>query len=419
MKIDLGAALGRALEQTRAGDPMAATRSIQAALSGRPAAPEARPAQPPRDPAIEDAEIVEDRPGPAARPAAKTDRKPPAPSRRRPLRDVVDLLGKGMPGIDLSGKGMPGLDGLGKNMPGLDILGKGLPGNAKPVAVPDGATFERRTFANPAGQRDYRLYVPSTLPDGAQGLVVMLHGCTQNADDFALGTQMNAVAERHGLIVAYPEQTRGENAQGCWNWFRPGDQTAQGGEPEILAGLALALGAEFDVPKGRTFAAGLSAGGAMAAILGVTHPEIFAAVGVHSGLPHGAAQDVMSAFSAMRGGAGASGASAARSIVFHGTADQTVHPSNGDMLLQAASGPGTSTARSAGRAPSGKSYVRTVVSAPDGSHRAELWMIDSAGHAWSGGAAAGSYTDPAGPDASAQMVRFFLQLPDTDAPASA
>lgn len=384
-------ALGRALEQTRASNPAEATRIIQTALAGR-RDPDAV-ARPPRQAAratgraIEDAEVLEDRPGPRQAPP-----QPRGTRGRRPFGEVVDLLARGRPA-------MPSVD-----LPG----GRGAPG----PSIPAGARYERRSFSCAAGARGYRLYVPAALPDGARGLVLMLHGCTQDADDFARGTRMNDLAERHGLVVAYAEQGRAENPQGCWNWFRPGDQVRGGGEPEILAGLAQALAAKFDVPPGRVFAAGLSAGGAMAAILGVTHPEVFAAVGVHSGLPHGSARDVVSAFAAMRGEAAAPPRARrpVRTIVFHGAADTTVHPSNAETVI-ASAGAAADPVRQTGRVPGGRAWSRSVAAGADGAALTELWLVEGAGHAWSGGAPDGSYTDPRGPDASAEMVRFFLATP--------
>ena len=262
------------------------------------------------------------------------------------------------------------------------------------------------------GSRDYRLFLPSTISEGAKGLVLMLHGCTQNPDDFACGTDMNSHAEKSGLIVVYPHQTRAQNAQGCWNWFRPQDQRAEAGEAALLAALVEAVAAEFAVPQGGIFAAGLSAGGAMAATLAAVHPTLFAAVGVHSGLPHGAAHDVPSAFAAMRGQGGrtkAGGDGSVRMIIFHGTADATVHPSNAEKLVSAA-GPALRGAsrRENGKSAGGRSYSCTVVEGRDGTPLIESWRIEGATHAWSGGRPDGSYTDPAGPDASAEMVRFFL-----------
>jgi poly(hydroxyalkanoate) depolymerase family esterase len=242
-----------------------------------------------------------------------------------------------------------------------------------------------------------------------------LHGRTQNPEDFATGTNMNALAEAHGLAVIWPEQTRAHNASACWNWFRPGDQRRDAGEPAILAGITRPTAAEFNVPDNRIFAAGLSSGGAMAAILGETWPDLFSAIGVHSGLPPGCAGDVVSAFSAMCGDARPAprcprAADASRLIVFHGSADRTVHPSNGERLFEAASGPRNPQDHRAA-APGGRVYTRSRITASDGSIQAEYCLIEGAGHAWSGGHAGGSYTDPAGPDASMEMLRFFLNTP--------
>ena len=223
---------------------------------------------------------------------------------------------------------------------------------------------------------------------------------------------MNPVAERYSLVIAYPEQTRAHNAQDSWNWFRPGDQGPNRGEPEILAGLARKLATEFGIARGRVFAAGLSAGGGMAAILGVTHPEVFSAIGIHSGLPHGAAHDVASAFAAMRGEAAsgpARGKRPVRTIVFHGSADPTVHPANADRIVEAAAaGSRVVLSHESGRSRGGRTWSRTTASTPDGTAWTEDWRIEGAGHAWSGGVSEGSYTDPTGPDASEEMARFFM-----------
>jgi poly(hydroxyalkanoate) depolymerase family esterase len=379
MNTDLATALGRALAETRASNPLQATRLIQAALAGRPEPSPLAGAWPGAS-IVEDAEIIDDDPRPAPT-------KPSTTRRPRSLRSVIDALNRGRPELPLA------------NLPG-----------ARPAAmphVPEGARYERRRFACAAGARDFRLFVPAGA-DAPRGLVLMLHGCTQTADDFACGTRMNELADRHGLIVAYPDQSRADNPHGCWNWFRPGDQRPGAGEPQILAELAQALTREFDVDPARVFAAGLSAGGAMAATLGATHPEVFSAVGVHSGLPHGSAHDVVSAFAAMRGEAAGPtrAAPGTRSIVFHGTADATVHPSNAERV--AAADAALRTERQAGRSPGGRGYTRTVATDAGGAVVSELWLIAGAGHAWSGGAAEGSYTDPLGPDASAEMLRFFL-----------
>lgn len=289
--------------------------------------------------------------------------------------------------------------------------------SGRPAAdpVPPGARITGDRFSCAAGSREYLAYVPASATQGVQGMIVMLHGCTQTPADFARGTGMNALAEKHRLVILYPHQSRGENAQSCWNWFSVGDQRRGRGEPEILAQMALELARRHAVPRDRIFVAGLSAGAAMAVILGQTHPDVFAAVGAHSGLPLGAARDVASAFAAMNG-SGPSDAGPRRdakptpTIVFHGSADRTVHPVNGERIAAAtlASGPEqtmlerkTGTARTRG-------YSREITTLLDGSILLEHWVVDGLGHAWSGGKPGGSYTDLQGPDASAEMVRFFL-----------
>jgi poly(hydroxyalkanoate) depolymerase family esterase len=308
-------------------------------------------------------------------------------------------------------------------MPGRDLM-KGLtrtPARPRPatppLAIPDGATFRSRTHDGRSGSRTWRHYIPASASAGVEGVVMMLHGCTQSPEDFALGTGMNALAETHRLAVLYPEQSRGANAQTCWNWFSRGDQRRERGEPEILAGIARTALAEHDVGLGRVFVAGLSAGAAMAVILGETHPDIFAAVGAHSGLPFGAATDLPGAYAAMAGTvqaapAASAGGRAVPTIIFHGSADRTVHPANGaEIARRVGSGLGTQvieTAKTERRG--GRGVRRTIAHHADGRPLSEHWLIEELGHAWSGGNPGGSYADPAGPDASAEMVRFFLGL---------
>lgn len=403
MNNAFAAAMGRALEQTRAGNGAEAARIIQAALAGdgqvqdvtppapAPAARRARPAT------IEDAEVLDGSPPPrASRATAGRDTAAAAPFQPGDLQQML-------------------LDRLGCMGPQRSSLPQGLPGlrrgNARPQ-VPQGARYETRSFTSPHGARDYRLFLPSNLAAGPKGLIVMLHGCTQDPDDFACGTDMNSHAERSGMIVIYPHQTRAQNPQGCWNWFRPEDQRAEAGEAALLAALTRAVAAEFSVPEDSIFAAGLSAGGAMAATLAATHPSLFAAVGIHSGLPHGIAHDIPSAFGAMRGQGGRSSTKAAgsvRMIVFHGAADATVHPSNAQRLVAAAGPALRGSSRHQSGSAGGRSFRQEIVEADDGTPLVESWRIEGAGHAWSGGRPEGSYADPAGPDASAEMVRFFLK----------
>ena len=361
MSIDFMAAMRRATTATRGGSAAEATRIIQDALAGRPGGDDAS---------------AEPRP-------------------RKPLREVVKTLRWGRSAV---------------GRPKIDL--------AEPPPLPDGARFLTHSFACAAGTRGYNLYVPASAVHGLNGLVLMLHGCNQTPEDFATGTNMNAVAEANRLLVAYPAQTRADNAAACWNWFNPADQRRNAGEPAILAGLARTLAAEFDIPPARTFAAGLSAGGAMVAVLGATYPDLFAAIGVHSGLPAGAANDVVSAFAAMRGDSGIAsvrmhtegGSPVPRTIIFHGTADRTVHAGNAERVAAAATAraPSGASRSERGIARSGRAYARTLHEDPQGTVAVELWMIEGAGHAWAGGNEGGSYTDPSGPDASAEMARFFL-----------
>ena len=243
-------------------------------------------------------------------------------------------------------------------------------------------------------------------------LIVMLHGCTQTPEDFAAGTGMNALAKEFGCLIAYPAQPAGANARKCWNWYRPEDQARDGGEPALIAGLTRAIQQEHHGDPARTYVAGLSAGGAAAVVVATAYPEVFRAVGVHSGLPAGSAHDVPSAFAAMRSGSrGRPHQSSVPTIVFHGLADSTVHPRNGaSVLAQAlATMPSLRASARQGVSDGGRRYRTTAHLHGDGHSLAEHWEIDGAGHAWAGGHAAGSYTDPSGPDASRQMMRFFLQ----------
>ncbi len=274
-------------------------------------------------------------------------------------------------------------------------------------------SFEFGVVANEAGTRRYKLYVPKTFDGTPLPLVVMLHGCTQTPDDFAAGTRMNDVADETGVLVAYPEQRASANSSKCWNWFRPADQRRDGGEPSLIADLVRQVSRDLPVAPGKVFVAGLSAGGAAAAVLAHEYPDLFAGACVHSGLACGAARDLPSALAAMRSGAPARSGGTVRAvptIVFHGTGDRTVNPANAGHVTSAAaaclSAPDVTHGRSAG----GVHYSRAVYRDDTGRPSAETWMLQGAGHAWSGGSSSGSYTDPLGPDASREMMRFFLSL---------
>ena len=291
----------------------------------------------------------------------------------------------------------------------------GLAGNRSPEAktpLPDGARFEEHTYANQAGSRRYKLFVPSRYCGEPMPLVVMLHGCKQSPDDFAAGTRMNELAEEQSFLVAYPAQSPSANSSKCWNWFNGDDQLRDMGEPSLIAGITRQIMGDFAVNPTRVYIAGLSAGGAAAAIMGSAYPDLYAAIGVHSGLACGAAKDLPSAFSAMR--QGGSPPQATRpllpTIVFHGDRDNTVSPLNGDQVIaQSKGGMKFHQTISRGQSAGGISYTRTVHADGSGSPVLEQWVLHGAGHAWSGGSPAGSYTDPRGPDASREMLRFFLE----------
>jgi poly(hydroxyalkanoate) depolymerase family esterase len=371
MTSHIGEALRKAARLTRLGQLGEATKLIQAALGRQPSRA-------------------------AAEPPAESSVSRPKHSRSQrvvlPLGQTIELLRQRRPERPLPGRPAP------------------------EPAVPPGARFEARTYASAAGSRGYRLFVPSGAPR-RRPLLVMLHGCTQNPDDFAVGTGMNDLAQAEQVFVVYPGQASAANQSYCWNWFNRQDQERGSGEPSILAGLTRELIQEFDSDPRGIFVAGLSAGGAMAAVMGATYPDLYCGLGIHSGLPYGSATDVASAFSTMRGGAHVRltrphrvNTARPRTIVFHGAADTTVNPVNGerivDELESCLADPRATLIE--GKSAGGRTYRRRLVY-DGGSTWAEHWVIDGVGHAWSGGNPLGSYTDPTGPDASSEMLRFFLR----------
>jgi poly(hydroxyalkanoate) depolymerase family esterase len=325
------------------------------------------------------------------------------------------------------------LTGAGKLAEATALLQRTLHDGAAPVSAASGGlvidgelVVERRTdqtrssgrflaltHRGPAGSRPYKLYIPASYHGQSVPLVVMLHGCTQSADDFAAGTRMNEAAEVTPCLVAYPEQLSSANPQRCWNWFNGTDQKRGAGEPALIAGITRAIIREHAVDPARVYVAGLSAGGAAAAIMGAAYPELYAAICVHSGLACGAASDMPSAFAAMRSGHPGSPAKPAGrrvpAIVFHGDRDSTVHPDNADAVINQSAGTrDLLVSTQEGRVPNGHSWRRSTYATQDGSPVLEQWTIHGGGHAWSGGSPAGSFTDPKGPDATAEMLRFFL-----------
>jgi poly(hydroxyalkanoate) depolymerase family esterase len=411
MKLDDNflAQMREATQLLQTSGPAAATAAIQRALQGSSPPDAATPNQAWPESMRQPDGLIDINPPAAGAAGAATDaatdiltrfrnssmpsaRKWKGPSARQPIQDVdVDVAGKGK--------------------------------------------FLSASCTNHAGTRAYKLYVPSGYSDAggeALPLVVMLHGCKQNPDDFAAGTGMNAIAEQNNCFVIYPAQMKAANGSNCWNWFKTSDQQRDQGEPSIIADITREVIRTYRIDVRRIYVAGLSAGGAMAAILGATYPELYAAVGIHSGLPHGAAHDLPSAFAAMQNGRAAAGplgslnagektpASRAQpipAIVFHGDRDTTVHPCNGDQALAQciADRAGDRTEQQArsevkvekGSVPQGRAYTRTIRHDSNGKAIAEHWLVHGAGHAWSGGTRNGSYTDPKGPNAAQEMLRFF------------
>jgi poly(hydroxyalkanoate) depolymerase family esterase len=314
---------------------------------------------------------------------------------------------------------------------GLAPAQRGVNGFAEPAApvrprtppldaTPIPGRLSTQRHVGPHGEREFALYLPSNH-DGVTPLplLVMLHGCKQDPRDFALGTRMNEVAEARGFVVAYPAQSARANGGCCWNWFEGAQQQRGAPEPASIVGVVEQLVAQHAVDRSRVFVAGLSAGAAMALLLGRHYPEVFAGVAAHSGLPAGAARDMPSAFAAMSGGPAGTLSQppgpALPTIVFHGDVDATVVPRNGHAIVDAA----LAAWRQEGLAlqesvrlevhAGGRLCTTTEYRDTRGRALVESWTVHGAAHAWSGGSSAGSYTDVGGPDASAQIARFFLE----------
>ena len=372
MNIDL-ASLTAALGQVRSGNLRAATSTIQAALGSRKGAP--------------------------ASFASAASAGQAAPASPTGPGDVIDVTARFL---------TPEASDSSSTEPAARAEERSA--RAEP---PANGRFLADSYSDGRDRRDYKLFVPPQAGDRPLPLVVMLHGCTQDPDDFAAGTGMNEMAAAQGFYVLYPAQSRQANPQGCWNWFKHSHQQRGRGEPALLAAMTRDVMQHHRIDAQRVFVAGLSAGGAMAAILGETHPDLYAAVGVHSGLAAGSALDLPSALSAMRGaGQHPAGApTGVPTIVFHGDADATVHQRNGEHVIRACVDATATVEITAVNAAGMRSATRAIHRGADGAILAERWTIHGAPHAWSGGRTAGSYTDSRGPDASAELIRFFLEHP--------
>src|SRR5271170_2276305 len=299
-------------------------------------------------------------------------------------------------------------------------------------------TASAQTFATQTIQgRTCMIYTPSK-PLANPPLILMLHGCTQDPTDFAAGTQMNTVAEQRGWIVLYVDEPTSANQNKCWNWYLPQHQQRGQGEPALLAAITQQVIQSTGADPTRVYVAGMSAGAAMTVIMGATYPDVFAAIGVCSGLEYASATDVASAYVAMANGgpnpvqqgqaawnAMGSAARLVPAMVFHGSSDTTVAPVNGGQIVSqwiatdnlAPNGQAHSTLPTSpssttnATASGGLSYTETDYADPAGHVLISYVLVSGMNHAWSGGSSAGSYTEPRGPDASNMLADFFANNP--------
>lgn len=305
----------------------------------------------------------------------------------------------------------------------LSPLGKmpfAEPKQEEEAELSEGGRFIRALYTDSSGgTHRYKLFIPSGYNGQSLPLIVMLHGCTQDPDDFAVGTRMNAIAEEQHCFVAYPAQTPSANHSKCWNWFKALHQQRDQGEASLIAGITRDIIKKYSINERKVYIAGLSAGGAMALVMATVYPELYAATGVHSGLPYASAHDLPSAMAAMKNGTATGSSSKANQrlkaipiIVFHGNKDTTVHPRNGEHIMeQTVEGGAKQAFVETGRVPNGHAYTRSMYYGDSGEVTAEHWLVHDAGHAWSGGNSRGTYTDVKGPNASKEMMRFFLSVP--------
>ncbi len=412
------AAMAEATRLTRRGRLAEATALIQQTLASP-----GTPWRVPDAPYAEDPDAAEETGGMLPRPAAL----PPAAEGEAVVPTASDGETVLPPAADEEippGRVSSGLLRRLRTFPRRSAASPVLPQRSAPPATQRlAATFDALSYTNAAGTRSYRLYVPTGYTGAPLPLVVMLHGGTQDAATFAAATGMNALAERETFLVAYPEQDRSANPGLYWNWFARTHQRRDVGEPSLIAGITLQVMDSYKVDADRVYVAGFSAGGAMAAVMAAVYPDLYAAVGVHSGVAYAAAKDLPSALAAMRQGPPRPARPTAQPlplIVFHGDQDATVAPANAAGLIggvlaadPADRRPGTSptTVTSRGQVPGGHAYTRTCYQDPTGATVAESWTIHQSGHGWSGGVPHASYTDPRGPDASAEFIRFFNEHP--------
>ncbi len=295
-----------------------------------------------------------------------------------------------------------------------------------PAQKPEPGSFVQGDFNSRLGSVSYRLYTPKGSARRRMPLVVMLHGCSQTALDFATGTDMNSLADELGFLVLYPQQALSANVALCWNWHSPDNQARGRGEPAVIAALTRHVATLCGANRARIYIAGISAGGATAAIVGAAYPELYTAVGVHSGVALGDIRSIGAALASMRGNGRPYPTDRMPrplpTIVFHGDSDRVVHPSNAAGFLKniERSRPGPLACRTfTGRSAGGRDYTRRVYKGGNGDVLLEDWVLHGGGHSWSGGRATGSHTDPSGPSASREMLRFFLAFKRPASPVRA
>jgi poly(hydroxyalkanoate) depolymerase family esterase len=294
-------------------------------------------------------------------------------------------------------------------------------------------TWQEFVYTGPAGSRPYFVYTPTNyLPGTPVPLIFMLHGCTQDAADFAAGTRMNELADAHQFIVVYPQQTTLNNPTTCWNWSVPTNQVRDSGEPAILAGIVKTVEQDtshWTIDRRRIFVAGASAGAVMSVILGATYPDLFAAIGVAAGVEYPAGATSTDGLDPIQAGEKAYQAMGpyARvvpTITFQGSADPVVSPINGDLVVQQwmatdrLASQGRYDPRFAnpsqvitGNPPLSHPYIERSWNDSTGQQVQEYWVAIGASHVWTGGSPNGTFTDPLGPSISSILYRFFLKHP--------
>jgi poly(hydroxyalkanoate) depolymerase family esterase len=291
------------------------------------------------------------------------------------------------------------------------------------------------------GSRNFKLWIPAAPEDArAWPLLMLLHGCTHDGAHMAEISGMNEVAAFHRFLVVYPEQSLCANLLKCWNWFRPEHQSRDAGEPSILAAIVAQIRSTYSVDPDRLYVAGVSAGGAMASILAATYPDVFAGVAVFAGAEFKAATSTSEGFAAMKHG----GPDPARQgqiafevmhggfarterrrmpvIVFHGTADKKVNWINADQTIAQWEKTNSCLAAedgnigflltekvSDGKVSDGYAYKKYSYLESDSHLLMEKWLVEGLGHAWSGSPKPRKYGDPKGPNASAEIWRFFCE----------